>query len=262
MKALARRLKIDLPHAVGLMEMLWHYAGEFAPAGDLGKLPDEDIAEAVGWKKKPEALVAALLAERWLDPHPDHRFLVHDWLDHCDDTVHMKLARAGMRFACGTMPSMRRMSSAERERLEALFVRRESALPSQALALALPSQAKPSQAALGGGERRTSAHFSSRFREVVDAWKKPTAAGKVFACTQVDLAYQVWTHLVEMGTITDEFIDSTILPSIERHRASKQWRDGYVPSVATFFGWSKEGRPNAPRWNDQPDPAGTSEQDY
>ncbi len=87
MYALAEALQIPLPFAVGLMEMLWHHAGEVAQRGDIGSLPDRAIAEAVGWPKKPEKLIEGLLSARWLDADAEHRLIIHDWPEHCEQSV-------------------------------------------------------------------------------------------------------------------------------------------------------------------------------
>ncbi len=97
-KALARRLKVAIPHAVGILEMLWHFAGEFAPEGNVGRVSDADIAEAVCWTREPIQLIEALTIEHWLDKDEEYRLIVHDWPDHADDAVRKKLARQRRQF--------------------------------------------------------------------------------------------------------------------------------------------------------------------
>src|SRR5690349_5150367 len=87
MYALAEALNIALAHAVGIMEMLWQHAAATTPRGDIGSLPDRAIAEAVGWKKDPTLLTKALVEKGWLDANEEHRLIVHDWPDHCEQTV-------------------------------------------------------------------------------------------------------------------------------------------------------------------------------
>lgn len=98
MHALAARLSLPLYAAVGLLEMLWHYVGDYAPRGDIGRVDDAAIARGVDWRKKPEELIRALVETRWLDPSQEHRFLIHDWPDHCEEYVRKKLRRAGDDF--------------------------------------------------------------------------------------------------------------------------------------------------------------------
>lgn len=105
MRRLSRELRIPLPWAVGTMQMLWVFAKEHYPAGDIGRADDIDIEEAVGWPvERSGELIPALIAARWLDTDEQSRLLVHDWADHCTDFVHLKLFRAGRIFADGTVP--------------------------------------------------------------------------------------------------------------------------------------------------------------
>lgn len=121
-KRLARRLLVDLPHAVGLLEMLWHYTAEFYPAGDVGRATDDDIHEAVNWNnKKRQSFVKALVAEGFLDENADCRLIVHDWANHAEDSVHLKLSRQFKYFADGTTPKYTRLTGPERARVERFY---------------------------------------------------------------------------------------------------------------------------------------------
>ena len=91
--ALVAILRCPKPLVVGVLELLWHFTAEYAPEGDVGRWSDGAIAEAVGWEGDAAGLVAALTSTGWLDPHPEHRLVVHDWNDHCDRYVRRKLAR-------------------------------------------------------------------------------------------------------------------------------------------------------------------------
>jgi hypothetical protein len=102
MKDLARRLKIPLPYAVGIMEMLWHQVSKYAIQGDVGKWPDEAIAEAVHWKGDTDKLVNALVDSGWLDRDPDYRLVVHDWDQHADQSVCKTLKNKGLGFVTTT----------------------------------------------------------------------------------------------------------------------------------------------------------------
>lgn len=85
--ALARKLGIERCHAVGVLEHLWYFTATQAPRGDVGRWTDEEIAAGIDWRGSPSDLVAALVSTRWLDACPGHRLLVHDWSEHCDQTV-------------------------------------------------------------------------------------------------------------------------------------------------------------------------------
>jgi hypothetical protein len=118
MRRLARHLGVEIWGARGIMESVWHATKEEAPAGDLGKLSNEDIADWVGWTGDADALIEALVRAGWLDPDPRYRLLVHDWSDHAEDSVHAKLARMRMRFANGVTPKLCKLAEQERRGLE------------------------------------------------------------------------------------------------------------------------------------------------
>jgi hypothetical protein len=83
-KRLQRRLELPLWQAVGLLESLWKVTYRNAPAGDIGRLSNEDIAAAIEWKGDADELVAALVECRWLDEDDIHRLLIHDWEEECE----------------------------------------------------------------------------------------------------------------------------------------------------------------------------------
>ena len=97
---LALRLGIPKYSAVGLLEMLWHFAAEFSPRGDIGRHSDAVIAESIEWSGDPEILLAALIETHWVDPVelPD-RLVLHDWHNHCDDYTKKKVKGLGVEFA-------------------------------------------------------------------------------------------------------------------------------------------------------------------
>ena len=77
-KKLKRLLKIKTPQAVGHLAMLWLWAVDNAPDGDLSTLDPEDIAEACEWPKDAEQLVQALMEAGFIDPDAK----LHDWSDY------------------------------------------------------------------------------------------------------------------------------------------------------------------------------------
>ena len=125
-RALARALGVPLSHAVGILEMLWHFTSEYVPRGDIGRYADIDIAEEVAWSEDPGKLIEALVECGWLDRDDEHRLVVHDWAEHADDAVHMRLARAGELFVTGERPKLGRLTREERERILAHYERLES----------------------------------------------------------------------------------------------------------------------------------------
>ena len=97
------------------------------------------------------------------------------------------------------------------------------------------------------------------FEVFVQVWQKPCECCEMrFPCLKVDLGSQQWITLVDSGRITMETLEK-ITAGLMRYRASKDWhRDGgrYVPAVPRFLGWSADGRPSEPLWNDHPSPKG------
>ncbi len=107
--------------AIGVLEALWHFVAQFAPTGDVGRYQDEDIADGVFWGEEPARLIDALVDSGWLERSETHRLIVHDWPDHCEDAVHLFLARNVLLFADGTMPRFSRLSKTERPAIEQGF---------------------------------------------------------------------------------------------------------------------------------------------
>jgi hypothetical protein len=97
LKALGLKQK-DRPYVLGVLELLWHKAAAYAPAGDIGRYSDEWIEASLDWHGKPGRLVEALVASHWLDRHNRHRLVVHDWAEHADQTVRKKLLSRGLVF--------------------------------------------------------------------------------------------------------------------------------------------------------------------
>lgn len=98
MRCLATTLKVPIPYAVGVMEMLWHYVAQVSPRGDIGVVSDLEIAGAVAWDKKPAKLIDVLVNCGWLDRNSEHRLVVHDWPEHCDNYIAKILRRKKLDF--------------------------------------------------------------------------------------------------------------------------------------------------------------------
>jgi hypothetical protein len=79
-KRLAKLLNLSIPSAVGFVHMLWYYALDFAPGGDLSSHTHADIADGCGWDDDPEVFIAALVSAGWLAD--DDGLMVHDWSDY------------------------------------------------------------------------------------------------------------------------------------------------------------------------------------
>ena len=90
---LARRLGVSIPAAIGHLQLLWWWAMDFASDGSLAAFEAEEIATAVMWDGEPDALLAALLAAKFVDEAPDG-LAIHDWHDYAGRLVTRKQANA------------------------------------------------------------------------------------------------------------------------------------------------------------------------
>lgn len=95
---LMARLECSRPEALGFLQLLWDFTAEYAIQGNVGKHADGAIAKACDWPGEPKAFIAGLVAAGWLDTDPEHRLLVHDWVDHCERWVKLKADKLGMSF--------------------------------------------------------------------------------------------------------------------------------------------------------------------
>lgn len=149
LKMLMRALDVGKIEAVGILELLWHFTAKFTPAGDIGKYEPQSVADWMGYDGDAEALFGALASSRWLDrtqqTHGEriNAYVVHDWFDHADDSVHMGLARSALLFVDGRMPKLSRFSSNEKTRIKESYARHTHGTRT---AHALPSPPIPSPA--------------------------------------------------------------------------------------------------------------------
>lgn len=82
-KRLARELKVSVPAAIGHLHCLWWWAIDFAPDGDLSKLDDYEIADAIGYEGDDESRAkTALVSAGFLDSNDDGTLKIHDWFDY------------------------------------------------------------------------------------------------------------------------------------------------------------------------------------
>lgn len=145
---LATQLEVELPTAIGYLELFWAFVAKKTPRGDVGKWSDGVIASACMWRGKASQFVQALVSARFVDTDADHRLLVHDWPQHCPNWVRAKLKKDGVEFA---------LKSALKTSSNAPPNEGSSAGTSRAdLNLGKPSEEKPSE---GKGSVSSPAHF-------------------------------------------------------------------------------------------------------
>lgn len=145
---LASLLGVELPTAIGHLELLWAFTAKKAPQGNVGKWPPGAIAGACYWRGNPEAFTAALGAARFLDLDPDHGWCVHDWHDHAPRWVKAKLSRERLTFV---MPKARTTVAPVVGTTVATVV--DTGPPTHRVEK--PSQAKPSQGSAVPADART-----------------------------------------------------------------------------------------------------------
>lgn len=104
---LARRTGLSTRETAGTLELLWLFAMEQAPAGDVGKWSDTDIEEICGWDGEPGALISALVECGWLDECAKHRLLIHDWADHVPEFIRLRIKRGSLTLASREIPATR-----------------------------------------------------------------------------------------------------------------------------------------------------------
>jgi len=94
----AARLSVDLPTAIGHLELLWAFTGKQAAQGNIGKWPDGAIARACYWMGRPELFIQALQESGFVDADAMHRLIIHDWHEHAPGWVRAKLKKLGLAF--------------------------------------------------------------------------------------------------------------------------------------------------------------------
>jgi len=95
---LASTLNCTRAQAIGIMTLLWDMCATFTPRGDIGKLRNGSISRSCDWHENPDEFIQALLDTGWLEAHDSHRLIVHDWPDHCEQWVKLKMQRLKIDF--------------------------------------------------------------------------------------------------------------------------------------------------------------------
>lgn len=262
---LALDLKIEPYAAVGLCCCMWEWVGNSLMTGNIGKADDAVIARQIGWTKKPSILIEALVKNGLLDPHPEHRLIVHDWSTHADDGVHTYLVRRGLRFADGKAPRWRHLNSEERKQAEAFYgVATSPPHSERGENVATPPDGHISKA--DGTERVGTDRNGSPYRSPkgdCDGTKKPpklipeyTEAFNRFwnryprAGRHAKVkAFGYWQRdQIERPTEPGKpSLVEHIMMNLEKYIKSKKWQDGYVQHTTTYL--------NQRLWaNDPPSP--------
>lgn len=102
----AARLGVSRPTTLGHLELLWAFTGKHSPQGDIGKWPDGAIARACEWMGDPKSFLQSLLQSGFIDRHPGHRYVIHDWHEHAPRWVRAKLAKAKLEFVSSVVATV------------------------------------------------------------------------------------------------------------------------------------------------------------
>lgn len=98
-KRLQGRLRLSHWQAIGLLEALWLFTSKNAPAGDIGRHTNEDIAFGIEWFTEADALIDTLIECGWIDRDETHRLVIHHWADHVPNWLKANFAKHGKQFA-------------------------------------------------------------------------------------------------------------------------------------------------------------------
>lgn len=89
-KKLARLLRVSVPAAIGHLHLLWWWATDYAPDGDLSSFDLDDVAEAMLWPKTAEVLIDALKEAAFLDED----LYIHDWDEYAGKLIERRKSDA------------------------------------------------------------------------------------------------------------------------------------------------------------------------
>ena len=110
-KKLQRRLGLRSWEAKGLLQSVWDFVGDNCPRGDVGRFSNEDIAFGIDFEGDFDPVIEALVETGWLEESEEHRLIIHDWKDHCEDRIKKRLQRAGMDFVSADSGGQRRTTA-------------------------------------------------------------------------------------------------------------------------------------------------------
>lgn len=237
----AARLDVILPQAIGHLELLWAFVAQKTPHGNVGKWPDGAMARASQWSGDPTVFVTALCEAGFIDEHPVHRYIVHDWQEHAPRWVASKLSRAKESFCVPHSPvEAKAPQSDEPDSSEESTENSSGDYSPDDSADSKPSQAKSSQAKPSEGESPPPAGSAGKQRKLTypdefeQAWKEyPRRPGnnKRDAC-------KAWEARVKAGADPDD-----ILAGVQRYaafcRITGKTGTEFVKQGATFFGPSE-----------------------
>lgn len=130
---LSTRLGLDVDTTVGKLARLWSWAKlAQVETGELGMLPDTELAAILRWKKKPALLTEALLASGVLVRHEDGVLCLTDWYEINGKSAEKarKNRERKRRFSVDTVTKTKTKTKTETETLTAKEASTEKSEPS------------------------------------------------------------------------------------------------------------------------------------
>jgi hypothetical protein len=218
-------LHCDRATAVGFLELLWHFAAEFAPQGDIGRYEDRRIEAALDYlphgQRRTGRLIQALVESRWIDADPVHRLVVHDWQDHCESNTLSKLSKAGLTVAKeGSKAAKARLKiskgtskeNADDENLSVRECLESKTSPALAFALALPEPytQKQLRAPLASDQTSAPSHRFADFQKLYPRKQRMSQAAQAFV------------------SVVDAANESQVFACLERYCDSEEVSRGVV----------------------------------
>jgi hypothetical protein len=221
LKKLQRRLKLPLWQAIGLLETLWKVTESDAPAGDIGKHSNADLALAIEWEGDADELISALLECGWLDASDKYRLAVHNWPVHAPNYLKGGFAKNGKTFIRASEPKVAAISNNGVD---------NSLAPAKHLLSTCHADAKvtPTSPNLSYPSNKNGRQ-ADRFN---DFWRiYPKKVKKRPACEK-------WKakHL-------DAKADELIADVANRLKSDYRWKAGYIPDPPTYL--------TQERWEDE-----------
>lgn len=120
-KRSAKQLGLSIPTLLGHLHLLWHWALDYAPDGNLAEFSADEIAEAALWEGDPELFIEALVdcgpgkRSGFLE-RTEGRLAIHDWDEYGGKLFEkrrrdMERKRETRRLSAGCPPDVQRMSA-------------------------------------------------------------------------------------------------------------------------------------------------------
>lgn len=107
---LARRLKISPAQAIGHLVMLWCWAVDYRPNGDLAGVTSRELEAASGWTGRLGAFTRAANAVRWIDGRSGS-FRIHNWLRYAESYKRANYKRKPIAQSTDSPPTVHTQST-------------------------------------------------------------------------------------------------------------------------------------------------------